>query len=1585
MSGLTIRRPVAVAMFFLGIVIVGVVGWARMPVELFPALQGDRLFVNFGRPGSEPEVVEREILIPLQAAVSALSNVSETRGEVMGSGGRFEIRFDPGVDIKIRELDMQRVVADLEREQPEGTWIRTSSADTSIMASFVMRVHVLGGDNEDVNALRDVVEELIAPRFAAVPGVSQVTATGGAPRQVSVVVDSERMTALGVTTADVTNTVRRNATQIRFLGEIEDGTGRTSVMLDGRPKGIHSFAEAQVGNTPVKLRHVGDVGFGNARKDNEFRVNGQPAVGVIIFQEQGANLVRLGQTLRDRVEALRAELRPVGLDLVVGFDGSEAVEDQIGHLGQLGFSGFLVALVVLYLFLREWRAVAVVAVAVPVSLLAALCLLFLLGLSLNLITLFGLALAIGLVVDNSVVVFEAVQRGLERGSSVDDAVKQGLGRTMRAIIAASATTAVVFLPLTLVDFDDALTAELVKVVTLAIVLPLVASLVVAVGLVPLLAHRLAGPAAVRRLAMARERRKRLANLVAPQPARIFFTGIVARALRHPPAWLAGTIVAVFVTAFVALPWVLVNTSGQEQESTSVEMSVRFPGRSIDVASNQLAEIEREIIDIEGVNRVEANVSEEGGSLVVQLEDQDKRPLDVDAAMIRRTAKTIAKKHGLEILRPGEDGLDGGKGGGGSGGGGGGPFGDSPLEVVLSGPESKPLESLARSVKAQLESMPPVANVWLAARPGMEEIWVRPNQRAFHSFGITFPEVIPMLGIAGREGERMQEGFLLENGRELPLVVERSGARNDENTSRDLMSMRVHTSVGAVPVMALADISRMPAPAMILHHNGRREISVFYRLDESVPSTGPGRVEIEDQIAASLRSMPRPAGYVVETASEEQATAWFSQVIIPVVLLLFLVMAMTFESLTLPVLVLVSLPLTLLGATWALALAGMPLGMMAMLGALALIGLTVNPSILLVDRMQQLVLGSRWSAGAAAFAAVRERTRPVLMTAATTIAGLWPLSLSTGQENEIWPPFATIVIGGLLTSTLLTLLIIPVGFILLRRLDDLFGRVGPWLVLAWLGATGVVMSSLIFTDLVTSLLWQVVLTLLVAGTLLAIVVLVFRKREIPEPMIDGGPPELRVRFLRKVYGLPGPLKRAVLAPRRFAEEVVARGATVFDASISRSNLYAHGLATAGLTYIALQLRTPFWVAVVMMIAATFVVRALGETRRLRGGVEATGVVSSGGFENVVAAFVPWLALAIFAAWMLVPRTDQDLPTAPVSVLTVLATVAVGLVQGARSSAKRQQAGTIPHEPRTGALRSLRSFWRRKARELAGFDLPAQPVTALQGVSFSVSRGMVGILGPNGAGKTTLLRQLAGILNPTRGTIQLGGVPYPKIQKYLARWVGYLPQDSGLPGSLTPREYLSYFAALYEIDTAERHQRVDDLLTEVGLGAKVDDPIGSLSGGMRQRVAVARTLLRLPPVIIVDEPTVGLDPRERIRFRNLLSRLARERIVLFSTHVVEDVAVACDRVLVFVRGQLRFDGDPHDLSRYAAGRVWRLRTPAQARLELPEGSIHAEESPMADGTVLHRILAVEAPRFEDAVAEEIDATLEDGYMWLVQESR
>jgi ABC-type multidrug transport system ATPase subunit len=258
-------------------------------------------------------------------------------------------------------------------------------------------------------------------------------------------------------------------------------------------------------------------------------------------------------------------------------------------------------------------------------------------------------------------------------------------------------------------------------------------------------------------------------------------------------------------------------------------------------------------------------------------------------------------------------------------------------------------------------------------------------------------------------------------------------------------------------------------------------------------------------------------------------------------------------------------------------------------------------------------------------------------------------------------------------------------------------------------------------------------------------------------------------------------------------------------------------------------------------------------------------------------------------------------------------------------------------------------------------------------------MVGILGPNGAGKTTLLRNLAGILDPSVGAIKLGGVPLKRLRKYLARWVGYLPQDFGLPNNLTAREYLDYYALHYEIrPPAERHARVRQLLEEVGLGQKADQRIGSYSGGMRQRVAVARTLLRLPPVIIVDEPTVGLDPRERIRFRNLLSRLAEGRIVLFSTHVVEDVEASCERVIVFSRGRIVFDGEPARLAGEAEGMVWLADLDREGG-SLPEGALIVDQVPM-ETSIRTRILCDREPC---EGAKRVGPSLEDGYLWLVRD--
>ncbi|MDE2922725.1 MAG: efflux RND transporter permease subunit [Acidobacteriota bacterium] len=1593
---LAIRRPVAVTMFFVALVMLGGFAWQRLPVELFPALTGDSLYVSFFRPGSEPETIEREILMPLEARVRTLPRVAETWGEISGAGGSFTVRFERGVDLKVRELEMRRIAADLARTQPRDAFLDVQADDTSMSSSFAMILQVTGSDDGD--ALYDLVDEMITPRLAAVPGVSQAMLGGGASRQLTVWVDPNRCAALGVTTEQVTAAVRGAAGRLRYLGSLEDEAGRTAVMLDGRPAGPVSMGEVRViPNRPVLVRHVADVEIGSGRRQMLYRVDGEPSVGVLVFQEEGANLVRLGRDLRRRVEEINEEFAPLGIRLLVSFDAADLVETQIDRLRNLGLSGFGIALLVLFLFLRQWRAVAVIAVAVPVSLAVALSFLYVAGLSLNLFTLFGLAIGIGLIVDNSVVVFESVQRRLERGRSPDDAAAGGIRRTGRAIIAASVTTAIVFLPAVIVDLESTLMQNMIGLLSLAILLPLFGSLLVAIGLVPLLARHLAAPAAIRRLDKLRQRRERFGGQVPPDPTRILFAGVLASALRRPASWVTGVVVAIVLSVIAALFLVASSGTGQAPIADQVQLSVRLPeGRgSLDSAVRVFERLET-IQEVEGVDRVESMIREEGGSLTVHLVDEDERPQDLTARRVRQLLRPPARRAGAELLNPGEGDGPGGRGGGGGGRGGGAQelLGGGPSRVVLSGNDNEQLTDLASQVTERLREIEGIASAYPAVRPGPDELHVSPNRRAFDTFGVLLDEVLPMLNLAGREGTRINTGYPLDSGRELPIVVQRledqraeaepssgSGFNRDVSLS-GLQRLRVSTEAGVLPVAALAQVRQAPPSPVITHHNGVREREVFYTLSPDVPRRGPARDAFDRNLDEAIASIHRPTGTTIALDRSEESTNWFRRIAVPVVLLVLLVLAVTFESLTLPILVLIALPLAMLGSVWALVLTGIGFEAMALLGALVLLGLAINPAVLLVDRMQQHTLGAGWSAGAAALAAVRERARPVLMTSATTVAALAPLSIATGRENELWPPFATFVIGGLVTATVLTLLVIPVGFVFLRRLDELFSRVGPWVVLTWLGAVIATTTPLFAFGVIESMFWQITTTVLIAGALLGLTVWLLPKPPAPEPETAAGPPRLVVRHLRKTYGLPGPVRRALRATADFARRVAAQGGQAFEPADARDRLLPLLLLFAGAVTLAARMRGGLIIIGVLIAILLIGSRLLREIRRARGRADDLGRVAPGGVEGVLTALLPWALLA----WLVVPEMVADPEVGGFVALAIVSTIIL-LVQLGRRTARLE---TMRREQRTSRRRRARGWrgqllrlWRTAATRVFGLDLPIDTVRALAAVSFEVERGMVGVLGPNGAGKTTLLRQLTGILDSTRGRITLGGVPLLRVRTRLARYVGYLPQDAGLPPRLTARQYLEYYAALYQIDKSERADRISTLLREVGLDKRADEQIGGYSGGMRQRVAVARTLLRLPPIIVVDEPTVGLDPRERVRFRNLLSRLAKDRIVLFSTHVVEDVAVACDRVLVLSRGRMVFDGHPAALSREAEGRVWSWRTADEEEVpELPDGAVLADRKPEPDGTSSLRVLAAGRP---DERAARAEPTLEDGYLWLARAAR
>lgn len=1572
---LPVRRPTATSMFFLGLVMLGLFAWYRIPIELFPALSGEQLFVTFTRPGSDPEVVEREILLPLEARAGELTGLAETWGEVRGDSGRFVLEFERGSNYRVRELELRSIAAELSRAQPQGTFINVSSQDLTAFSRFAMIIHVTGGD--DQNALRDLVDERIQPRVAALSGVSQVIATGGAPREVTVWIDPERCAALGIRAEQVTRILGQSVQRLRYVGGTEQGNRRWQIVLDGRPEGIASLGEIRLDPTrPVLLRHVADIEMTTARAESAFRINGKGATGLIVFQDEGANLVQLGRSLRDRIETLREEFNPYGIDFRIGFDAAQTVEDQLARLQQLAVWGFAVALTVLFLFLRELRAVAVVAVAVPVSLLIAGAMLYLAGYTLNLITLLGLVVGIGMLVDNSVVVFEAVQRCLERGLKPDAAAIAGIQRTVRAIVTASATNAVVFLPAIFLVESSFIRGSL-ELIAVAILFPLFASLVVAIGLVPLLAQKLAAPAAVARIERRALRRREYSGAVPPQRARALLSAFLKSALRRPTPWITGVTVAIMLTVVIALPWVLVGSLAQQaEESDQVRLQIELSGsNSLAAAEAVFERAEQAALDLDGVELVESSFQEIGGSLTVHLEENARNAGGATPGRVRtEVRRAVEGLRGVEVRTTTLDGSgdDGGAGDGGSGG----LFGDTSSSVLVSGPDMIQLNLLAREIQASLRSIPEIEDASVSGRDGQEELRIEPLPTALAAFRLKPEDVLNALNVFRREGVQLQVGFTLADGRELPLTVRRPEIRSFQ-ALRSIENLRLATDAGALPLGVVTTGRRVPPPPAIAHHNGRRELSIGYTLSDEAPETGPERVRLEEAIQDTVRSIYRPAGYTVEALGADEDTDWFKLVFVPILLLLYAVLAIAFESLTMPILVLVAVPLTILGATWALVLAGVGAGIYALVGVIALLGLTVNPAILLVDRMQRRLIDSGCSGGAAAIAAVRERTRPVLMTSCTTIAGLWPLALSTGGEFEIWPPFATVVIGGLATSTLLTLLVIPVGFVSLARIDRVFGRLGPWILMGWIAATAAVIAPLIRLN---SLTWQVVTTVLVGGAFLWIALRVFRRT--PKLEFDENATAIEARYLSKVYGLPGPVKKAWRLGSEFSYRLLIR--TREDSS---ERALAFSLLLAAAIYLAVNLQFVVWRLLFFYLAAAFAGRAvvdwwnvIGPAARKRHATSSGALARRAAFDSAILLMSPWVMLAtLFASYTLLPWLAGEPAKMRPAIVVVLSVITLIVQLGRRSARRANEAATAVEDAASGEGGRVRAAWRRFSVVVFGFDLPGERIEALGTTTFAAQKGMIGILGPNGAGKTTLLRLLAGVLDPTAGAIHYSGRLKRRVGDYVSRWIGYLPQEFGLPNHMTAQEYLDYFALLYAVgDKRERRERVDALLTEVGLNERKHEKIGGYSGGMRQRVAVARTLLRQPPIIIVDEPTVGLDPRERIRFRNLLSRLAEGRVVLFSTHVVEDVAVSCQRVIVLSQGRIGYDGKPADLARLATGMTWEIHLAAGEQVELPAESKVVDQVPEAAGGMRMRILSPSRPH---ADAKPIEPVIEDGYLRLV----
>ena len=1001
----SIRRPVAVTMFYLVVITLGVVGFLRLPVDLLPDIDFPRLvvYVNYGNVG--PEEMEAIITDPLENALASIPNLERMTSFSSEGRSRVALEFGRGTDISEAANDVRaaldRLRDDLPLEaDPPGIWKFDPSAQEIITLSV--------GSTRDLAATTRLLEREISQRFEQIPGVGSITVVGGVYREIQVQLRRDRLRAAGLTPADVANALRRENVQLPG-GNVREGISDLYIRTLGEYESLGQIASTIVAlreSVPIRVRDVAEVVDGYEDVNNLAEVNGQPVVRLDIQKQSGANTVEVAARIREVVDELNRERRD--LQITIDSDQSRFIEQSISSVRTAAMWGGLLAILVLYLFLRSRSTTSIVAVAIPISITATFGLLYFTGLTLNQMTFGGLALGIGMIVDNAIVVLENIIRQRRAGTPTSESARVGTHEVAGAVVAATLTTCVIFLP---VVFMRATSAQLFQTLALVVVFALACSLIVALTLIPVLASRFIPESSGRKPSRVGRLVERLQDA---------YTARLETALAHRGRvfLLTG---ALLLGAFMLWPLVAVElTPEMETDEIDVELEMAR-GTSIAVAHQYLKELEdivREVIPAGDVESLAAEVRGDGDAEVeIRLappSERERDPLEL-SDMLRRAVE--GRIPGAEIRVEAGSGLwilrrlfsAGGT--------------NDAIEVQLRGFELDLANDLAAQIEARMRRVPGIVEVRRQEREGRPEQTLRFERARLASMGLAVDEVGRTIQTS-LGGSRA--GYYREGGEQFPITVRlRPG---DRLTADDLSAVSVRTPEGQmVPVSTLVRREAQRGPTQIRHVDGQRVLFITADLQQGV-ALGEG----VERVREALSELQLPAGFSIVFGGawqeQERARVDFMLAIGLALALVYMVMAGQFERFFDPLVVMFSIPVALIGVIPTLLLTGTSLNVQSVMGIVILVGIVVNNAILLVDYLNLKRRVDGMDIRAAAIEAGRTRLRPILMTTCTTVLGLLPLALGWGQGGGLQAALARVVVGGLLASTLVTLFLIPTLYV-----------------------------------------------------------------------------------------------------------------------------------------------------------------------------------------------------------------------------------------------------------------------------------------------------------------------------------------------------------------------------------------------------------------------------------------------------------------------------------------------------------------------------------------------------------------------------
>ena len=1004
-SELSVRRPVLMIMLTAAMLIFGFVSLPRLAIDLMPEMELPVAVVVTSVDGASPTEVEKLVTKPLEEALSTVPNLDSIQSVSMEGASQVILMFNWGTDLDQAKMDMREKVDQVRGALPD------SAHDPKVLqidpnSQPIVYYAVTGYD--DVNKLRDIAEDVLQPKVERIDGVASASILGGQDRVINITVDPAKLAAYGLTLDQISQSLK--ATNVSGQGgSVREGDEKVSIRVDGEFAEVRDIAltPIQVGAGSIRLGDIAEISD-TREKSNQFTyVDGKPAAGFFITKTSGGNTVEVAEAVVKEMEKIKADL-PEGVEVKLVMDTSKYIKDSIFTTAEHALLGGTIGMILLFFFLGSIQSTIVAVIVLPVSVIGTFLLMYMTGQTINLISLSGLTLGLGSLVDFAVVMLESIFRKREEGKGMIAAALEGSKEVGTAVMASALAQICVFLPIAL---TEGIAAEIFGPLALTVVFSHVAALVFSLLLVPMLSSRI--------LTKVPDHGNRK-NYRGINPVVWFNIGFkkVENGYRRLLKWSLGHRKTVIVASFALMVASLALTPmigaefipSMDQGMLSIE--IEMPKGTVIEETNKVALQVEEIVKAIPEKDVVMTRVGSGGSPVASTQSSHIAQVTlllVDITERQRSQDEIAMelreklKHipGAEITVSAQSAMSSG----------------SPVQINLQGDDLDVLRDIGSIIKAEVESVPGTANVATSLEESLQEFEVKVDPEKASLYGLTASQILSSV----RTSFQGQTVTKYRTGDDEIDVILQLPDEYEEDVNY-LRNLRIAAPGGAqIALSSVAAINRVETPVVINRADNSRQVSITSDL------AGRDLNSVMTEIQAKLDKLQLPDGYKIEFGGQaENMQESFSSLALAVILavvLVYMVMAAQFESLYSPFIIMFSVPPTVTGVLIGLLLTGTTISVSVFIGYILLVGLVVNNAIVLIDYVNQL-RAKGMELNEAILHAGPIRLRPILMTTLTTILAIAPLGFGGGSGTESQAPMAITVIFGLSFATLITLVLVP---------------------------------------------------------------------------------------------------------------------------------------------------------------------------------------------------------------------------------------------------------------------------------------------------------------------------------------------------------------------------------------------------------------------------------------------------------------------------------------------------------------------------------------------------------------------------------